>query len=235
MPYTPPVVFANGNPVYAEELQTTFDSLREYLNTGILTTDVANDSVFTNEIVRGEYYNVVRDHQFTTGDLYTQFEEIDEFSRDYVGCQYKQVRLNKSLWIPIPNTGKRVVMEAPGKILYTVSIAAIANENYQLVQEKHQNYVFVVEARDDLIEQGDDVEATRGRYFTEDNVFTDVNNSGNTYDIGAYSRRWYCQRFYINATQAGVYNIFLATDVLCDKAYFSARNANVEVFYNGGT
>ena len=234
MSYTPPVVFTNGTAVVAEDLQTTFNSLRDYLNAGIIQSDVSGSSVGTNEIVRGEYYNVVRDHQFTTGDVYTQFEEINDFQRDYTGCQYKQLNLDGDRWMPIPNTGKRVVMESPGIIIYTISIAAIANENYQLVQEKHENYLYVVTAQDDLIAQGDDVEATRGRYFTEDNVFTDVDDSGNTYDIGAYSRRWYCQRIRVNAPSAGVYNIFLATNCNCDKAYFSARNANIEVFYNCG-
>lgn len=234
MPYTPPIVFANGTGVFAEDLQTTFDSLRDYLNAGIIQNDISGSSVGTNEIVRGEYYNVVRDHQFTSGDVYTQFVEINNFEKSYVGCQYKQLNLDGDRWIPIPNTGKRIVMEAPGNIIYTVSIAAIANENYELVREKHENYVYVVAARNDLIAQGDDEEETRGRYFTEDDVSTDVNNSGNTSQLGAYSRRWYCQRYRISAPSAGVYNIFLATNSNCDKAYFSARNANIEVFYNCG-
>ena len=242
MAFVPPIVFVNATPVTAADLESTFDTMRDYLNAGIRSADLKTESVTTNDIARGEYYGVVRDHQFTTCDIHTQFEEVDEFSRDYVGCQYKQLNLQSSKWVSIPNTGKRIEVEGSCHIFYTVSIAAHGDTNYQLLQEKMENFVKVYVARSDRIKDTDVQGATSGRYFTEDDVLADTFSSGNAWQYastssggeGAYSRRWYTNHFQIIATDPGIYNIGLATVCNSDKAYFSARNANIEVFYRLG-
>jgi hypothetical protein len=72
MSYTPPVVFGTGSSVTSTDLNSVNDGLRKYINKGIVSTDLATDVFGTTEVVKGEYYNVVPDHQFTTGDMYTQ-------------------------------------------------------------------------------------------------------------------------------------------------------------------
>jgi len=72
MAYTPPVVFTTGTPVTATDLNTNNDALRKYINKDVIQGDLATDTFGTTEFIKGEFANVVPDHQFTTGDIYTQ-------------------------------------------------------------------------------------------------------------------------------------------------------------------
>lgn len=72
MPYTVPVTFVNGDPLLADDLNANNDALRKYINRDIIPADFGTDVFGTTEIVKGEYANVVQDHQFQTGDMYTQ-------------------------------------------------------------------------------------------------------------------------------------------------------------------
>ena len=100
MSWSPPFSFTGGTQVEAPELQATYDSLRKYINRDIAGTDIQNNTVQTTDIVRGEYYNVTRDHQFTTGDLMTQFVETDQFSRSYATSHIKQWNLFSNNFLP---------------------------------------------------------------------------------------------------------------------------------------
>jgi hypothetical protein len=89
MPFTVPVVFTAATAVSATSLQTNHTALRKYINHGIIQADLVAASVTTTDIVRGEYANVVRDHQFTTGDIFTQFVEVDLFSQSYATSHFR--------------------------------------------------------------------------------------------------------------------------------------------------
>jgi hypothetical protein len=232
MAYTAPNTFTTGTAINGPLLRDNFIELRQYLDGGIAVADVASTSVKTTDIVRGEYVNVVPDHQFTTGDILTQFQEIDEYSRSYSTSHYKQYDLFADIFSIIPNTGKRIVLESNAAVIYTVSIAGVGEENYQLTRQKRASKVYVRLTTGDLIRPTDDISTTVGYVFTEDSVNTDVDNSGNTVggDSGFISRRWYVNRCRFDLPK-GTYNISLVTDPECDKLRFSARNANVEIFY----
>lgn len=230
MSWSPPFSFIGGSQVEAPELQQTYDSLRKYINRDIAGTDIMNNSVQTTDIVRGEYYNVTRDHQFTTGDLMTQFVETDQFSRSYASSHTKQWNLFSNNFLPIPNTGKRLVLEENAECLYTVSIAPIGDQNYELLGEKRNSAIKLIASYGDRILVTDVIDSTNGFCFQEDNVATDVDGSGNTSLIGAHSRRWYCSRRRL-ILGAGVWNIGLVVVCDVDKCHFTARNANIEIFY----
>ena len=231
MAYTPPNVFVNATPVDADDLQQNFDALRRYINRDIIAADVAVDSVTTTDLVRGEYAAVTRDHQFMTGDVYTLFNETDIYGNDYLTSHFKSYDLLDLKLEQIPNTGKRVTMEHDGHIVFTVSVASIGDENYELEAEKYRNPQYLRISRNDRVLVTDIIPASKGHAFTEDDVATDTDNSGFTFNKGYGVRRWYCQRYVVAAQGGEVVNICLTHDPRCDKLHVTARNVNVEVFY----
>jgi hypothetical protein len=231
MAYTPPNVFVNATAVSATSLQANYDALRRYINRDIIQADIAADSVTTTDLVRGEYANVTRDHQFMTGDVYTLFNEIDIYGSDYLTSHFKSYDLLDTKLQQIPNCGKRVVMEHDGHIVFTVSVASIGDENYELSAEKFRNPQFLRISKNDRVLVTDIISASKGHAFTEDNVSTDTDNSGFTFNKGYGVRRWYCQRYVIAAQGGEVVNFCLTHDPRCDKMHVTARNVNVEVFY----
>jgi len=231
MSYTPPNVVVAATPVSATALQANYDALRRYINRDIVAADIAVDSVTTTDLVRGEYSGVVTDHQFMTGDLLTLFTEIDLFGYSYLTSHFKSFDLLGTKLQQIPNCGKRVVMEHDGHIVFTVSVSSVGDENYQLAANKHRNPQFLRISRNDRVLVTDIITASRGHAFTEDDVAIDTDNSGYTRDKGYGARRWYCQRYVVEAQGGEVVNICLTHDPRCDKMHVTARNVNVEVFY----
>lgn len=72
MAYTPPVIFTTATPVTATDLNANNDALRKYINKDVIQADLSADAFGTTDFLKGEFANVVPDHQFTTGDIYTQ-------------------------------------------------------------------------------------------------------------------------------------------------------------------
>lgn len=231
MSYTPPNVFVTGTQVDASPLQANFDALRRYIDRGIVSADIGDQTVDTTDIVRGEYAQVVRDHQFTTGDVMTYVAEIDDYSRVYMTSHFKSYDLYSDKMQQVPNMGRRIVMEHDGVIVFSVGCAFIGDKNYQLVSEKKASPVYIQVSLNDRILATDYRPATKGRAYTEDDVATDVDTSGNVTVNGEWSRRWYANRYRVIANKGDVVNICLVCDPKSDKIHATARNMNVEVFY----
>ncbi len=231
MSYTPPNAFVAGTQVDAVPVQANFDALRRYINRGIVSADIKDQSVDTTDIVRGEYAQVVRDHQFTTGDIMTAVAELDDYSRAYMTSHFKAYDLYSDKMQQIPGMGRRIVMEHDGVIVFSVGAAAIGDRNYQLVAEKKASGIYVQVSSNDRVLANDWRPATKGRAYTEDDFNVDVDNSGNTTANGTYSRRWYANRYRVTASKGDVVNICLVCDPKSDKMHVTARNMNIEVFY----
>jgi len=231
MPFTVPVVFTAATAVSATSLQTNHTALRKYINHGIIQADLVAASVTTTDIVRGEYANVVRDHQFTTGDIFTQFVEVDLFSQSYATSHFKAFDLFSLKTEAVPNMSKRVIMERDGTIFISAGMAAIGDLNYQLLNQKKASGVYLQISINDRVIATDYIPSTYGRAYTEDNVATDVDTSGNTTTHGIYSRRWYAQRYWRTFNKGDIVNIALVVDPRSDKMHITARNLNLEVFY----
>lgn len=231
MAYTPPNVFVAGTQVDATALQGNTAALRQYINRGIIKADIAPASVTTTDVVRGEYANVVRDHQFTTGDVMTNFVESNVFQSDYFTSTWKMYDQYGLKTQQVPQLGKRIVMERDGFVFFTVAGSFVGDANYELLPEKKASGIYVQISKNDRVLQTDYIPATKGRCYTEDNVTADIDNSGNTTASGKYSRRWYCQRYQYNANAGDIVNICLVFDPNCDKAHATARNLQVEIFY----
>jgi hypothetical protein len=231
MPFVTPVVFTAATAVSATSLQTNHTALRKYINHGIIQADILPVSVTTTDIVRGEYANVVRDHQFTTGDILTQFVEVDLFSHTYATSHFKSYDLYSLKTEAIPNMSKRVIMERDGTIFFSAGMAAIGDANYELTPDKKATGVYVQISLNDRVIATDYIPATKGRAYTEDGVTGDGDTSGNTTVHGIYSRRWYAQRYWRTFNKGDIVNIALVVDPRSDKMHITARNLNLEVFY----
>lgn len=231
MPFTPPTVFTAATAVSATGLESNHTALRKYLNSGIVAADLLPAGVGTTDIVRGEYANVLRDHQFTTGDIFTQFVEVDLFQHSYATSHFKSYDLFSLKTEAIPNMSKRVIMERDGVIFFSAGIAGIGDENYELTRQKKASGLYIQISLNDRVDSLDFVPASFGRIYTEDSVTSDVDTSGNTTTKGIYSRRWYAQRYWRQFSKGDIVNIALVVDPRSDKLHCTARNLNLEVFY----
>jgi len=235
MAYVVPNVFVTGTPVAGADLQANNDALRLYLNTGISQPDIADNSVTTTDVVRGEFYGVVNDHQFTSGDLYTQNIQVDTFDYSYFTSHINAWDLHYTgRFLEVPNAGKRIVLEEPANVIMTVGINFIGDRNFELFAEKRRSFLYLRHTVGDVVENSDVIDVTRGSVFTEDEVITDVSDSGVVTDYGSYpsyARRWYCCRFVFTNLQAGVHHFVPVVNPRSDKSHIAARVLNLEVFY----
>jgi len=255
MAYVPPTpLFTSGNAMAAAELDGNNSALRTYINIGIVSGDIGAGGVTTTDIVRGEFVGVTPDHQFTTGDLYTQFEDYIQINEKFWTSHIKPYNLISTTgpYFPIAGSGKRIVLEKSADILYSVGALSVGNANYQLTPGRKSNGVFISHTIGDVIHASDILENTLGRTFTEDPtgrpgfVITDDDGSGNIEDTyttasavgpaystassGIYCRRWYSKRMPFLNMPAGVHHFFLVVNARCDKGHFKTVTSQIEVF-----
>lgn len=235
MPYVVPNTFTTGTPIVGADLQANNDALREYINTGIAQIDIAGDSVTSNDIVRGEFYGVVNDHQFTSGDIYTQNVQVDTFDMSYFTAHISPWDLHyTNRFLEVPNAGKRIVLEEDANVIMTVGINYIGDENYELFAEKRRSFLYLRHTVGDVVENSDVIAVTQGSVFCEDAVNTDVSDSGVVVyytPYQTYARRWYCCRYVFKNLAKGVHHFVPVVNPRSDKSHIAARITNLEVFY----
>jgi|DEB19_MinimDraft_3_1074340.scaffolds.fasta_scaffold03993_4 hypothetical protein len=235
MPYTVPNVFVGGTPIAAAALQTNNDGLRDYIDRGIVAGDIAAASVTTVDVVRGEFYGVTNDHQFTTGDLYTQNVSVDTFDTVYFTSHinaWNQLATDK--FMEVPSAGKRIVLEEEAQVLVTLGINFIGDENYELFAGRRASFLYLRHTQGDVVENSDVLAQTAGFSFTEDSYVDDFDSSGVTSDVDTWTaaaRRWYCTRFLFTSLPAGVHHFVPVVNPRSDKSHIAARVTNIEVFY----
>lgn len=114
MPYVPPIVFTTATPVTADDLNNNNDALRKYINRSVVPADLSGDTFGTTDILKGEFSNVVQDHQFTTGEIYTQNKLANNATeRSFYTSTYKP--LLYSQW---GETGQFQIVMDTGKSIY---------------------------------------------------------------------------------------------------------------------
>jgi hypothetical protein len=115
MAFSPPVTLTSNTPILATDLNLLNDAARKYINKQVNVADLATDKFDTTELVKGEYYNVVPDHQFTTGDVYTQ----NVLSNDNGGNrQYFSSTIKPGLAAQWVQTGQYQIIGDTGKSVY---------------------------------------------------------------------------------------------------------------------
>jgi hypothetical protein len=246
MAYTPPNVFVASTPMTGATLSGNNTALRTYLNVGIVQADIPAASVNTTDIVRGEFFNVTPDHQFTTGDLYTQFIDLLRVNERYFSSHIKPYDLTGTNPYQImPDSGKRIVLERPADVMFSVGYLGIGNANYELACQRLRNPGYVGHTQGDVLRTSDIELCTAGHCFTEDAAdvvpapyVLDADDSGNITtsasnptSFGMYSRRWYCQRIGFTNLPAGVHHFYVAMNPRCDNGHIKVLMSEVEVFH----
>jgi hypothetical protein len=243
MAYTPPNIFVANTPMTGAALSGNNTALREYINVGIVDADIPGVSVTTIDITRGEFVGVVPDHQFTTGDMYSQFIDLLRTTEKYFTSHIKPYDLLGDIpYQIIADSGKRIVLEQGADVIYSVAYLGLGTPNAELAPQRTRNPGFVGHTAGDVLRTTDIDLCTKGHCYTEDAVATvpapyvlDVDDSGNvtagSAAFGLYSRRWYCQRMAYSALPAGVHHFYVAMNPRCDKGHIKVLSSQVEVFF----
>lgn len=220
MPFSPPTTFVSGNPVVASELQGNQEALRKYINKDILQSDLKDECVDYIEIARGEYYSVVRDHQFTTGDMYTHFFDTQTFNRSYFTGEMKQAKdyTTAQQFINIANTGKRFYLEQDAVVILHGWIAIVVEEenlNKNVNGLDHPVYI--------------DIDGTR-KPVTYALEFSVTPVSANAGGLNLTVRRSY-PISYIELLTKGWHDLSLVIDCTTQQGFASAKNVTIECIY----
>lgn len=250
MSFTPPAVFVTATTMSASALEANNKALRTYLNVGIVDADIPTNSVTVTDIVRGEFYGVVPDHQFTTGDMYTQFVDLLRTNEKYWTSHIKAYDQSAaSPYQIIANSGKRIVLEHRADVIFSVGLLGVGNANAEQAPQRLRNPCFVGHTEGDVLSNDDIDLCTAGHCFTEDApdvvnapYISDADDSGNksilgsaSGPVGLYCRRWYCQRIAFKNLPAGVHHFYIAENPRCDKGHMKVLNSQIEVFYRNYT
>lgn len=225
MPYTPAVTYTNAMAISATELNSQHDGLRDYINADITEADIKDASIGTTDIVRGEYFGVTRDHQFTSGDVFTQYHSAQEFDKSYFTGQTKNVYdLNASIqWVGVVDSGKRFYLEGQATIVYHAFVDIVSNAN-------ELNFNAVGDGTIIGIQVNDDVKTKEYQHvaFRDGDPITGVTVGT---ESGKSRRRPYPLSYMFITSGGGWVNIGLVTDCQTSSGYVQARSVTIEVFY----
>lgn len=246
MAYTPPNAFTAGTTMSAAAVAANNTAIRTYMNVAIVDADITTGTVSTIDVVRGEFYGVTDDHQFTSGDMYSQFVDLLRTNEKYWTSHIKPYDLTgASPYQIIADSGKRIILEHPADVLYSVAYTGLGSANYELAPQRLRNPGYVGHTTGDTLRTSDIDLCTAGHCFTEDAAdavpapyVLDVDDSGNITTLGTspdsfglYCRRWYCQRSGFVNLPAGVHHFYVAMNPRCDKGHIKVLMSEIEVFF----
>jgi hypothetical protein len=221
MPYAPSITFTDATAISADDINTQNGNLRKYINGQIVADDIKSGSVGTTDVVRGEYFGVTRDHQFTSGEVFTQYRSAEDFDRTYFTGQTKNVyALSQSIqWVDVVDSGKRFYMEGQGTIVYHTFVDIVTEAN-QL------NFIAVGEGTTIGIQVNGSVKTEEFQHV----AFRD-DNSGTGTKSGKAVRRPYPLSYMLVTSAGGWVSIGLVTNCDTSHGYVQARSVTIEVFY----
>lgn len=224
MPYAPPYVFVSGTGITASELEATVTNLQDYANLSIVKADLLANGTSREDVLTGEYYGVTKDHQFTTGDLYMQFEEGQDFSAAWFSGQLKWSKdlTSSTRWEIIAGSGKQIFLEESATVIYHAWVEPAAFDSDLTVTNVGEDHALVLQI------DGVNVNSTFGFIFTETGATVSANSGALFANI--------CNRRdtpvdYIKTLAAGSHTLSLAVNCTGDKGHLRARNVSIEVFY----
>lgn len=225
MPFTVPNVFVNATVIDADKIVENNEALRKYLNTGIVQADIDDASVGTTDIVRGEYSQVSRDHQFTSGDIYTQYRKGDVKSRTYTTGQLKEIDdLGSTIqWLNIPGTGKRFFLEDDATVFFHV-YSEVRTPEDQLTDNLILEYSYYTIN----INGSYASDATAYSFEEKSSTLSGLINDGCSTNV-CHSRPF--SGIYLVALTAGWNEICLAADINSSHSYVGASSSYIEIFY----
>lgn len=224
---TIPVTFNATTTITASELQANNDALRKYINgRGIVKTDIINDSLTAEEIIRGEAYNVNKDHQFVTCDVYSQFSGTEALNRSYVTGEMKTLPdfSTTTQYVTVADSGKQFVMEENGVVLihgyFAIVFPVDVNPSLNLHTGSTDQDVY-------LLIDGSRPSTSKALAFTEDAVVPA--NSGSAVATLAVRRSYPIS--YLTNKSAGVHTVSLVINCNTSYGYVSAKNLSIEILY----
>ena len=222
-----PTTFNATTTITASELQANNDAVRKYLNgKGIVKADITAASITSEEIIRGEPYNVTFDHQFVSTDVYRQFHDTDDRNRSYVTGELKTVPdfSTTTQYTTVANSGKEFFMEKTGLILvhgyYAIVFPVDINPNLNLHAGSTDQDVY-------LLMDGSRPSTSKALAFTEDTVVPA--NSGSALATMAVRRSYPIS--YLTTGAAGMHTVSLVINCTTSYGYVSAKNLSIEALY----
>lgn len=223
MPYTAPNTFVAASNISADELTENNEALRLYINSTIAGTDIANESISRQEVLRGEYLGVVKEHQFVSGEILGNYRDTQSFNRSYFTGQMKQVGDYTTVthYMPIPNTGKRIYLEQEAIVHLHGFFQFVVGEN-----DLNANTT----GTDHIIYQVIDSAVPSSYALTFSQEAAASANSGALIGTTLNNRRAY-PIVYTDTLSAGYHDIYLSINCDTDKGYVSAINLVIEIFY----
>jgi hypothetical protein len=223
MSYSPSGSFTASTAIRADDINSQNQHLRKYINGDIAPADIKSGSIGTTDVVRGEYFGVTRDHQFTSGEIFTQYRGNQQFERTFFTGQTKNVyALSSSIqWVDVVDSGKRFYLEGQATIVYHAFVDIITSKN-------ELNFNNVGDGTTISIQVNGDTKTEEFQHLSfRDEDVTDL-VSGTT---GFARRRPFPLSYMLLTSAGGWVSIGLVTNCDTSHGYIKARSVTIEVFY----
>jgi hypothetical protein len=226
MPFVKTTFTAN-TPITSTDLNTNNRDLRKYLNQEINPADLTDDSVDFPEIVRGEYFQVVPDHQFTSGDILSVKASAEIRDRSYMTGQTKCTVdfSGYTAYEPVAGSGKQFLCESDNQAMfYQVDICPHMPED----QLSSATYTTGEHVLLKVFVDGTALDYTFAYSFHEVSSAMTTPVSGTNKEKNQY--RWYPMVIFASALSKGWHTVEIRMDVQSSHAIVKARNAYIELF-----
>jgi len=198
MAYTKTHTITNGNNAEASQINDNFREARDYINSDIAHTDVADQSVDFPEIVRGEYSNVTGIHQFTCGHSWGRFNDRATTNQNPFTKWSKSETLSywtsQAAGAPAPNSFHPVTM------WQTVPDTCVNLEIEENSVVTYRAWIEVIIPKSLCVDPEDNTTTPEHRYTTftalmvpnnfDENEPEDSSTQGRHYDETAQSNPW---------------------------------------------
>lgn len=226
MPFTP-TVFTTNTPITDTDINTNNRDLRKYINQAVAPQDLSDDSVDFPEIVRGEYFQVVQDHQFTSGDIYSIRATSEVRDRSYMTGQTKSTIdfVAYQAYEPVAGSGKSFLCESDNQsALYHIAI-------YPHMPENQLSSTTTTTGEHILLKVFVDGTALDYSFAYS---FQEISASPATPPSGTgkadSQARWYPMCVFISALSKGWHTVEVRIDTQSSHSYVNGRNAYIELF-----
>jgi len=248
MPYVKPVTFVTATSLNAADVNSNDDALREWINEGSVSGDLAADAFNTEEIALGEYQPITNEYYLQTGIDTGAAIGTDVVDRAYFTSHTKKSRQTDpalEIWQSLYTTGPCITLERTADVIITFGGAFVSSQNSIVVNgfwdsELKLAYIY------------NDVQAltfvNQARSYTFEEALMTATVSGSNDPFGAMPkpssglgvespeitkglRRWIGWTAILTSLPAGTYKFSYYVDPKVEKGFLSARNFKAEVFY----
>lgn len=240
MAYTKPYTYLDGNIVDGTSQDDNDAGARTAINQKTYIANISSNTFDYDSIQRGEFDAVSTSHQFTSGDVFGGFSDINVNDRAYFTSEPKSNnQISGIQYQDLFETGTSFHMEISGSVFVTFGATFISSENIANTAPPFNTGSHPGRGRWDspvnlrlTNQQTNSVEYIAGTLsYTYEETGAPSAGSTDPGGAGLAVRRWTGWQWMLKNIDSGFYQVCVVINPKVEAGYTSARQFTVETFY----